>query len=43
MLRIMLWLLMFLACVLAARVVVKFSRRGPRKRYTSDRRQWWSG
>ncbi len=41
--RIVLWSLLLLACVFAARTVVKKSRRGLRKRYISDRSQWWGG
>jgi hypothetical protein len=41
--RIALWLPVLLAFVFAALVAVKLSRRGLRRRYTSDRREWWGG
>jgi hypothetical protein len=36
------WFLVALSCVIAAGLVLRLSRRR-RRRYTSDRRQWWAG
>jgi hypothetical protein len=41
--RILSWLLVLLAGFIAARLAIKLSRRYLRRRYTSDRRQWWAG
>jgi Fe2+ transport system protein B len=32
-----------LTCLLAAFIAVRFLRRSRRRRYTSDRREWWAG
>jgi len=37
------WFLGSLGCLLAAGIFLGWSRRGRRRRYTSDRRQWWAG
>lgn len=36
-------LLASLTCLLAAAFALRLSRRGRRRRYTSDRREWWAG
>jgi hypothetical protein len=41
--RIALWLSVLLIFVFATLAAIKLSRRGLRRRYTSDRRQWWAG
>jgi hypothetical protein len=37
------WFLVLLAGLLAARLALRPTRRVWRRRYTSDRRQWWAG
>jgi hypothetical protein len=41
--RIAIWLFVLVASALAARWLIKLTRRGLRRRYTSDRREWWAG
>lgn len=41
--RLAVWFLMLVAGLLAVRLALRLTRRVWRKRYTSDRREWWAG
>ena len=41
--RIMGWILMLLAGFIASQLIFKLLLRDRRRRYPSDRREWWAG